>query len=74
MKKSIYSEEYKYFLRKLIKARKEIGLTQKQVAVKIKKPQSFVSKFETGERRLDVIELKELAKIYKKPVNYFIKK
>nr|WP_208407413.1 helix-turn-helix transcriptional regulator [Amycolatopsis granulosa] len=37
--------------------RKEAGLTQVQVAERLGVPQSFVSKYETGERRLDVIEL-----------------
>jgi len=45
----------------LIEARKATGLTQVQVARKLGRPQSFVSKYETGERRLDVIEFLEIA-------------
>jgi transcriptional regulator with XRE-family HTH domain len=41
----------------LIDARKQAQLTQTQLAAQLRKPQSFVSKYERGERRLDVIEL-----------------
>lgn len=37
-------------------------------------PQSFVSKFESGERRLDVVELERLADLYGKPLGYFLPK
>lgn len=71
--KSIYLEKYKILLEKLRKARKEAGLTQLQVAWKLKKPQSYISKIEIGERRIDIVELVELAKIYRKSVCYFHK-
>jgi len=58
---------------KLRQARIESSLMQSQVAKKLKKPQSFVSKVEAGQRRLDATELKQLAKIYKKSVDYFLK-
>lgn len=72
MSKSIYSKEYKNTIEKLKKARIEIGLKQEEVAKKLKKPQSYISKIERGERRIDVAELQELAKIYKKEINFFI--
>ena len=73
MAKSIYTNEYKNVVKKLRKARNEVGLMQVYVAKKLKKPQSYVSKIERGERRIDVAELSILAKIYKKPLEYFIK-
>jgi len=39
---------------------------------KLNRPQSFVSKIESGERRVDVVELSELAKLYRRPLNFFL--
>ena len=72
MQKSIYSKEYRKVVERLKKTRQEAGLKQVEVAKKLRKPQSFVSKVERGERRLDVAELKQLAEVYKKPVSYFL--
>lgn len=58
MEKSIYSKEYSLFLEQLRKAREEKGLTQVDVAERLGQTQSFVSKVERGERRLDVVELR----------------
>tara|TARA_A200000113_G_scaffold35071_2_gene28807 strand:+ start:457 stop:696 length:240 start_codon:yes stop_codon:yes gene_type:complete len=63
LKKSIYSEKHKKLCELLIQARKDAGLTQQELADKIKRPQSFVAKYEGGERRLDLIELMEISKI-----------
>jgi len=71
MSKSIYSKDYRNVIEKLRKARLDAGLKQSEVAQKLKKPQSYVSKIERGERRIDITELKELAKIYKKDITYF---
>lgn len=49
--------EFQHLLRQL---RQESGLTQAELAQRIGKPQSYVSKYESGERRIDVIELKEV--------------
>lgn len=54
--KSIYSREYSYFIDCMLEARHKAGLTQAQLAKKLGKPQSFVAKYENGERRLDVVE------------------
>jgi transcriptional regulator with XRE-family HTH domain len=48
--------QYETFQKALVDARQEIGLTQQEVAFRLGRPQSFVSKYESGERRLDVIE------------------
>lgn len=63
MGKSIYSKEYDFVLSQLRNARIESGLTQKEVAKRIRKPQSYISKSESGERRLDITELNKLAKL-----------
>ena len=58
MEKSIHSERYAVFLETLREARERAGLTQVQLAKEIGETQTFVSKCERGERRIDVIELR----------------
>jgi transcriptional regulator with XRE-family HTH domain len=59
-------------LAKLLRqARKEAGFTQVQAAQRLRKPQSFVSKCESGERRVDALELMAFARVYKKDLSYF---
>lgn len=72
MSKSIYLNEYRKVVKRLQEARTEARLTQVDVAIKLKKPQSYVSKIERNERRIDVAELSILAKIYKKPLSFFV--
>jgi len=72
MSKSIYSKDYRNVIEKLKKARLNAGLKQSDVARKLKKPQSYISKIERGERRVDITEVKELAKIYKKDITHFV--
>ena len=71
--KSIHTKEYAYFVERLCKARMEAGLTQVQVAKKLNRPQSHVSNVESGQQRVDVVELQRFAKMYKKPMSYFVK-
>jgi transcriptional regulator with XRE-family HTH domain len=61
-RKSSFSSEYKVFCKLLREARAEAGLTQFDVAKRLHRPQSYVSKYESGERRLDVIEFLRVAK------------
>ena len=56
------SGQYKLLQELLLEARHTAGLTQVQVAARLKRPQSFVAKYEAGERRLDVVEFLEVAK------------
>lgn len=56
MPKSNFTERYDHFRRLLVEARRGRGLTQAELANKLGKPQSFVSKFERGERRIDIVE------------------
>ncbi len=60
--KSVFSRDYKKFLDVLIHKRKSAKMTQQNVADILKKPQSFVSKYENGERRLDVVEFIKIAR------------
>ena len=69
----LYSQKNKDLLEKLRSARLEAGLTQIQASNKLKKPQSYLSKIERGERKIEAIELADFAKIYNKDINYFIK-
>ncbi len=69
MKKSIYTNKYEKLCHLLVETRQNNGLTQKQLAEKLTKPQSFVSKCENGERRLDIIEFIEICDVLKiKPI------
>lgn len=65
MPKTIHSAEYQTFLDLLLQARMKAGISQADLAKAIKKPQSYVSKYENGERRLDVIEFITIAKTLK---------
>lgn len=67
-----YEPRYQRFLQRLREARHETGMTQVEVGKKLKKPQAYISKIERGERRIDVVELSDIAKIYKKSLDYFI--
>jgi len=67
----IYSSRYRIFTNQLIKAREKVGLTQVEVAQKLQKPQSYISKIELGERKIDFIELEDLCAIYKVSISYF---
>jgi transcriptional regulator with XRE-family HTH domain len=58
--RSVFTAEYGRFLGLLVDARKKAGLTQAQLAEALARPQSYVSKFERGERRVDVIELLDI--------------
>ena len=61
MTRSVFTEDYRRFLGLLVDARRRAGLTQAELAAALTRPQSYVSKFERGERRIDVIELLDIA-------------
>ena len=65
MKKTITRKEYVKFINRLIKARKSVNLKQSDVAKKLNRHQSYVSRVESGEYRVDVMELKDFSKVYK---------
>jgi len=73
MDKTIYTKTHRYLVKQLIKARKQARLKQGDVARKLGRTQSYISKIEVGQRRLDIVQLKELAAAYKKKLDFFIK-
>ena len=62
MPKSAHTRKYEAFRALLVEARLNAGVTQTALARKLGRPQSFVSKFERGERRLDVVEFLDVAR------------
>lgn len=61
MARGIHDSRYRWVIEQLIEARKKQALTQRAVADKLGKPQQFVSRYETGERRLDIFEFMDVA-------------
>ncbi len=72
MRKSIHTNERAVFVKRLKQARVDAGLTQTDVAEKLSCSQSWVSKIELGELRVEAIWLNRLAKLYGKSVSYFL--
>jgi transcriptional regulator with XRE-family HTH domain len=60
----VHSSAYRGFLELLRAAREKAGLKQVEVAERLNKPQSYVSKSESGERRVDIVEAAEFARVY----------
>ena len=73
MKNDIYSSGHKFLAQQLKKARELAGLDQKEVVKLLGRTQSYISKIEAGQRRIDVVQLQEFAKIYKRKMEFFIK-
>jgi transcriptional regulator with XRE-family HTH domain len=63
MEKSIYTREYTALLRLLKEARQEAGMTQVQLAKKLRLTQSLYSKMERGECRMDMIQVRKICRI-----------
>jgi transcriptional regulator with XRE-family HTH domain len=67
-----YQRAYQAFLKRLVQARHDAGLLQEEVSKQLGKSRTFLSKCELGERRLDVIELQQIAKLYGKTITHFL--
>lgn len=63
--KTLRSREHKQLCRGIAQARTDMGLTQRDLALRLKRTHSFIGKIESGERRLDVIEFMEIARALK---------
>ncbi|QDU17449.1 Helix-turn-helix domain protein [Gimesia maris] len=74
MKKNLYTHRQRILLDLLRKIRKEAGLRQDDVAERLGRPQSFVSKYESGERRLDILELYDVCGALGLTLSKFVEK
>jgi len=72
--KSISSQDYKVFLRELRSARRRSGLTQVDLAARLGETQSFISKCERGERRLDIMELRAFCRAFGVALPMFVQR
>ena len=70
---SLHSEAYSKFMGRLRAARTSAGLTQAEAGRRIERPQAYVQKCESGERRVDAVELARFAKLYRRPVAWFVR-
>ena len=70
--KATHAEGYRLLLRRLRQARQDAALTQEAVGRLLGVRQAFMSKVESGERRIDPVELARLAAIYGKPLGWFL--
>ncbi len=73
MDKKLRGHEHQVLLDLVKEIRKESGLRQQDLADKIGEPQSFISKYESGERRLDILELKQLCEAMEVPLAQFVR-
>lgn len=62
LSKSVFTPEYAVFAARLVELRRTAGLTQAELAIRLRRPQSYVSKYERGERRLDIVEFIDVAR------------
>jgi len=71
-KHALHTDRYAAFLDRLRAARRHRDMTQEAVADVLGKPQTYVSKCELGERRVDFVELEDFAAAYGLPLDYFV--
>lgn len=74
MVKSIFSKQHEVLIEILKQVRIERGFTQSELSEKLNQPQSFISKYESGERRLDLIELRQICNALKVSLIDFLKR
>lgn len=72
MSKSIHQQDYALFLQHLRDSREQSGLTQEQIAAEMGVTQTFISKCERGERRMDLLEVRDYCKAMRVPFEKFV--
>jgi transcriptional regulator with XRE-family HTH domain len=65
------TNERKKIVSRLKEAREYLGLSQQEVADKLKLPRTAISQIENGQRGVEALELKALARVYQRPVTFF---
>lgn len=70
--KGHWADSYASFRKLLLRGRMDAGLTQREAATLLGRSQGFIAKSESGERRVDVIELAKFAKVYRKAITFFL--
>ena len=73
VEKSLHSQGYRAMLRLLRKTRQSVGVTQEELATRLDETQTFISKCERGERRIDVIELRKFCEALGIPLSKFVR-
>lgn len=71
--RGMHTPRYRRFVKRLILAREKAAMTQKQAADALGQREPWVSKCEAGQRRVDVIELLDFARVYRVPLAFFLK-
>jgi len=74
MTKSVFTARYGLMLQLLASLREDQGLSQRALSEKLKKHKTFVSKYESGERRIDVVEFLEIVQVLKADPHKIIRK
>lgn len=71
-RRSSHDARYRQLLKRLQEARRQAGFTQVAVSQKLGQSPNFCSRLETGERRLQVLDLEDLSRLYARPLRYFL--
>jgi transcriptional regulator with XRE-family HTH domain len=74
VKKNIYTEQHNRLINLLREMRVKAGLTQLELAALIKKDQTFISKYESGQRRLDILEVREICQAIGTTLEKFVRR
>ena len=69
---SIHDTKYRLLLARLREAREAAGLDQIEVSRRLRRPPNYCNRLESGERRLQVLDLGELARLYNRPLRFFL--